>query len=341
MAGSQLERFDPQKSKFWGGGGWTRLPWFSLPDLGFQPFWAEAARGRWQELGAGKEQQMALYSPKVGAGAIPPNNYPPTWSLRKGVACCAFAVVHACVDVGLRALLGDSRQVLLLSFTLAGLFGYVYVSGVVLCRPNPTYSRYSSSNELFKLLVGMVVLYFAGPHTVLPHCVTSNFVAPFYLGLHFTYLDCNPVLQSIGCKFPVPNRWGAFTQQELLVLGLATAFALPAFKYQWATLVAHDLATLADLTYVYTGTMLLIGVYGWYVRHTHNIHFHHYMMGLCLVPFFRGATTASCVGMAVFAGVFVEGVAVWGMDPLYVRTCTQEGSASNGDESRGGSSKKS
>ena len=47
-------------------------------------------------------------------------------------------------------------------------------------------------------------------------------------------------------------------------------------------------------------------------------HFHHYLHGIVFLPFFisYGFVSQSCCGFAI--GLFVEGIAVWGMDPIWV-----------------------
>ena len=51
----------------------------------------------------------------------------------------------------------------------------------------------------------------------------------------------------------------------------------------------------------------------WRHRGTHNLHFHHYCMGAALLPLMPRPEAH-----ALAFGVFVEGVATWGMDPILV-----------------------
>ena len=56
------------------------------------------------------------------------------------------------------------------------------------------------------------------------------------------------------------------------------------------------------------------------LRGTHNVHFHHYCAGVTMLPVTRFCSPLSWLSQGVFLAMFVEGVACWGMDPIWVRS---------------------
>jgi hypothetical protein len=98
------------------------------------------------------------------------------------------------------------------------------------------------------------------------------FVAAFFLGAHFTFLDGSRVLQSLGCKLPLPSLWPLLTRQEWLIIvcsgvGVVAALAPSLFyllrdeSVGWLLLCVLLLAAvqvyLADM--LHTGSGVLVG----------------------------------------------------------------------------------
>ncbi|KAF0686059.1 Aste57867_22121 [Aphanomyces stellatus] len=175
---------------------------------------------------------MSLYAPVVRPDAIPPRDYPPAWRLDAtlqglGLLLIPAVLLHA---VGSPFLDPVVTAVVVIPFLF--LLGYVYVSSFILRRRPRLSSRYEDtavSMECIKLLLSSVVLACLGPiWLVLPtdtttitlqpsfllHAPTAAlyYMLPFFVGLHFIFLDTNPLFQSFGCKFPIPNRWSTFVR---------------------------------------------------------------------------------------------------------------------------------
>lgn len=67
-------------------------------------------------------------------------------------------------------------------------------------------------------------------------------VAAFFLGIHYIYLDNSPLLQSFGCKWPVPSRWKTMVSFVPRAAGTAFPGSLSLTHMNYA----HDRRRLAS-----------------------------------------------------------------------------------------------
>jgi len=82
----------------------------------------------------------------------------------------------------------------------------------------------------------------------------------------------------------------------------------------WQAKQAHRLGRfIAEFCLV----IAALAVITWAISDTHYLHLHHYCVGLILFPFCRFPTVISLVCQAFFLGMAVEGVARWGLDPVW------------------------
>lgn len=301
--------------------------------------------------------------------------------------------------------------------------GYTFVSHACMSRPlvHVWCSRYGGSHEMFKMLALIPVITLT---TLIFTCRLTNdmehrngqllgsmeliwmsesdaahsfhllhappfitLVLPFYLALHFTYLDGWPLLQSLGCKLPLPSLWPHLTRDEVAVTALSIivgcglmvptllhlihveSYGSMFILYLCLSIAVLYIADLSDDThhrYLHQQhrhrhghghgqqhprqPQVQVALTGWQMWRyklaewrqiltkrsipvTANgssaspaplpspviyFHFHHYLLGLLLLPLFRFPIVSSCIGVGVSLGVFVEGVACWGFDPLLV-----------------------
>lgn len=230
--------------------------------------------------------------------------------------------------------------------------GFIFVAHITEKRPNPLRSRRGHYREVVKLLASGPLLFLLGPVFALavpesnPRSVTTDlteqvvgalfqldpradaeafallynylfFVVPFYAGLHITYMDKNLFLRAVGDKLVVPSRWKTYTKKELIALAVLLGFLLFVASCQVILLALDGLLLWYALAY---GCVLAaIGVASYIIRKTHEIHVHHYLFGLILLPLPRAFNPISSCTMAAAAGVFVEGIARWSMASLWDR----------------------
>eukprot|EP00808_Paulinella_micropora_P018995 g8054.t1 len=223
--------------------------------------------------------------------------------------------------------------------------GYLYVSAITLRRPDYFSSRYMNNFQFWLLLCFSTLLYYTGPQAclqLLPFCPPSGhfpayhgrssalweflcyLLLPYHLGLQFTYLDNVRLLQSLGCKVPIPSRWTQLTRQELVVV-FVTTLVVCGLVWHHVQLISFNpfyLEQFYTLLTCYAVFFLAVLMLAWRRKKSHNLHFHHYLLGLLPTPLFRfpAPLTLCCLGVAL--GVWVEGVACWGLDPIFVRTRT-------------------
>ncbi|KAH9083208.1 hypothetical protein LEN26_021090 [Aphanomyces euteiches] len=287
---------------------------------------------------------MSLYSPAVRHDAIPPRDYPPAWSVVKTGQGFVTLNVAAAAWHGFLAetRLMDLQPIASAVAILPILFlsGYFYVSSIVLGRTPALSSRYSPASvsaECMKLVVSSGPIAALGPMWLHPSSPASQvqvlppifvahwwsfaayYVLPYFVGLHFIFLDTNPLFQSFGCKFPIPNRWPTFTIPELVILVVLLVAVAAIFPY-YATLVAAFPSRWPVLGLFYAISILALVLCAYLWRKTHNVHFHHYLMGAVLLPLTAFPTPTCAVLQAICLGIYTEGIATWGMDPIFVKT---------------------
>lgn len=134
--------------------------------------------------------------------------YPPlfcSWKLGQTLSWIVYTSVTL-------HLLGSVFQILVIfQLLVLSIFGFSFVAYVTLERKAMLLSRYGNYHELYRMLSCLFVVFFWHPFVV---SKSSNFVlpiatciVPFFVGLHFTYIDGCATLQNLGCKLPLPSRW--------------------------------------------------------------------------------------------------------------------------------------
>jgi hypothetical protein len=205
--------------------------------------------------------------------------------------------------------------------------GFAFVSRVTLGRPTFFVSRYGDWFELVRLAFVLPFALVCGP-CFLPSDWSSFIfftVLPFFVGLHFTYLDNNSTLQSLGCKLPLPSRWRSLSSSEFAVvfiialsIGATLSHLVPLTIQQssFATVLARFLL-LAVTSLIASGSspsLAWLSFGGTSTDPTSTqtfLHFHHYMQGLFILPF---TNTPSPVAHIVFAfgmAIWIEGIFIF------------------------------
>lgn len=258
-----------------------------------------------------------MYQPKIAEDAIPPRNYPPEFTRRKLFLYILFTVILIIVGYGLNVKIHRP----FIPFCLLSLSGYVITSCVTLERSNLK-SRFGNHNELIKLALSLPILYFIAPEITLQRSFTLDcwlvYVSSFSFGLQMTYIDNITTLQTLGSKFPVPKLWRTITAVEgiLLILTLTFFFVIALGLMVdihkqgmvYRTAAVYSLMIFAVL--IYRIISVCFGRTG--------IHMHHYIiMGLFPLCMTACVGWHAWVAQGMFLGVFVEGIAVWGMDPMF------------------------
>ncbi|EGC33333.1 hypothetical protein DICPUDRAFT_154633 [Dictyostelium purpureum] len=223
--------------------------------------------------------------------------------------------------------------------------GFAYVSVITEKRSVPFHCRYKRHRDFFQLLFA-ASLWFAigGPSRALfgrndyivglDDHITKNtqdgysaaesffynyfaFFLSFLLGLHFTYLDRNLFLRSMGDKFGTPMLWKTFKASELMAL-------IPVLLFILAMAALHIYLIIQDKLWEYFAIAysiffaVLIGV-SLVFRKTHYLHMHHYFIFGSLVPLTGFQTVLSLISLGAVSGIAVEGVSRWSMGWLWYR----------------------
>eukprot|EP00743_Colponemidia_sp_Colp-15_P005679 GILK01006104.1.p1 GENE.GILK01006104.1~~GILK01006104.1.p1 ORF type:complete len:278 (+),score=9.09 GILK01006104.1:34-867(+) len=261
-------------------------------------------------------QDVDLFT-HIHKDTIPPLHYPPSWGLRKALLAVVFCIIAmlCCYMIEF-----DTKVDGLVRLVMLFYIGYLFVAYVTLGRPNPWLSRYKNYAELLKLLLSGIPLYFFGPHIVLQGLSSLGtslyFVIPFFVGLHFTYFDTSPTFQSLGCKVPLPSQWHLITWREAVALLCSVGLVGLIVGFHVTLLVEHDWIHRLGLGYLASTTV--VWVISKTCQQTHYLHMHHYFLFLPLLPCMWFRTPISTISQALIFGVYVEGIAVWGMDPILV-----------------------
>jgi len=140
------------------------------------------------------------------------------------------------------------------------------------------------------------------------------YVVPFFIGLHFTYLDYMPFLQGIVLTREELKKL-KFLQWVLLAVGSIIILVLIGF---------HFYLFYISEKYLYFGIgygffFISCFIYWIAIRKTTVIHLHHYQIGAFFIAFtpFQNIISAICQG--IVTGLYVEGISRWGMHPLFKR----------------------
>jgi hypothetical protein len=278
---------------------------------------------------------MTLFIPRLPAEARPPISFPPLhrWG---------FDVVWALFFLGMLPL-GTVWLSPLLRQPFLALSGFFYVSAA-LGRRKWYHSRYCNTGELKKLLSFSVASYFffgAGKADESLLASSANALGVF-VALHLVFADGSAFLQAFGLRWSDVRRWKECNSAEVL---LSLVIATAAVGLVGAALLALVIfASRQDLLLALAKTIAMIAsiaVAAYRFRHTHDLHPHHYLGGILLLPLASAAATASAAALSGAAsepsivllliaaassfgeglsfGLVIEGASTWGLDPILVR----------------------
>jgi len=140
---------------------------------------------------------------------------------------------------------------------------------------------------------------------------------PCLIGLHFCYLDHVPLLNRMFYAITFPpslQKYGTFEYCVLLgisipVLGIV-AFQVYCLIYLKKILV-YGVLLLSSI--------LLISLTAYFLRKSYLFHLHHYFIFGFLLIFIPVQNVISSSIQAMLAGMFIEGISTWGMDPMFYR----------------------
>ena len=138
---------------------------------------------------------------------------------------------------------------------------------------------------------------------------------PFFVGLHFTYLDFVPWLQRIELNARSLRR---FSPSHWLFLAAVFLAALLLAAYFIMLFVSYDILLPYLLGVAAVGLPGVAVVLHLVLRRGHSLHVHHYQLFAALLLPTRFQNALSAVLQGLLAGAYVEGVARWGMGPLLI-----------------------
>lgn len=198
--------------------------------------------------------------------------------------------------------------------------GYLYVAGVLCGRANPIHSD-NGAVDFFLVVLLCPLFYYLGPRHNWPPArrsagtiLTWNglcYTLPFFLALHWAFLG-----PALGVRFALKSSdLGSLSSRSAVVLGvglvaLAVLLASHLVQARGAGILRGYLAALL-------GIPCALGIITMSLGDGHYLHVHHYNWGAFLFPFFRFRNVSSLVVQALCLGIAVEGIARWGMDPVW------------------------
>ncbi len=200
--------------------------------------------------------------------------------------------------------------------------GFVYVWAVLCKRPIVWQPYNEEYREMLKLLFSAPLLYYFGPRHALATLREDGyrafllnglaFVLPFFTALHFIYL------QNIrGLNYSLtPSDLQRMPLMAVAVFSLCGLIILALALYH--LYLARREGVLLPYSSLLIAAILLIGIITWAVREHYYFHFHHYFFFGFFIPFLRFKNPVSLICLGVCAGVYAEGVAEWGMDPIWL-----------------------
>jgi len=199
--------------------------------------------------------------------------------------------------------------------------GFAYVAVVVCDRPNPLASRGGEYADIVKLLVTAPFLFLLGPrHSLSPLCAGRRevllwnglgYLLPFFLGLNWAYLQHVSVIN-------YSLTWSDLSRMHPIGMAVFAAggVAMAALAVYHGVL-AHREGILAPYAGTFAGAVLLIAAITWARRGNYYLHVHHYFFFGFFIPWTRFRNPVSIICQAFCAGVYVEGISEWGMDPIW------------------------
>ncbi len=228
-----------------------------------------------------------------------------------------------------------------LHFLWMVVLGVFYVNSVTERRPSVITDRWGTFSNFRKIVGGSALLWWLGPAYTLSEdmCMSASlpldesylhvfthgvvfrslcsFFIPFLLGLHWTYLDHNPVLGQIECSRAGFSRMTASAWVVLTVAFIICLTAVVANVYfisvQAGTPVIYVVAGYA-LAFLFVATAAVAFVR---YRQSHHVHLHHYQIFYLLMPLCTARDnyfSAACQGVCM--GIAVEGSSRWSWAPL-------------------------
>ena len=220
----------------------------------------------------------------------------------------------------------ESPWIALAIWSVIVAMGFAYVAIALCGRDQPFESGNNSLQDFLLLMAICFVVFFAGPrhNFVISRPVKWRtslanlliFGVPFGAALHWAYLG-----EMTGIHFSLTAKQLANLDARSLVAILmlsvliATIFGYHIFLSAKANIMKRYLASFVLVAILVAGITAAL-------RQSHFLHFHHYCVGLFLFPFCRFAKPLSLATQGFLLGVAVEGIARWGMDPLWYPLAT-------------------
>eukprot|EP01089_Gocevia_fonbrunei_P022560 TRINITY_DN9163_c0_g1_i1.p1 TRINITY_DN9163_c0_g1~~TRINITY_DN9163_c0_g1_i1.p1 ORF type:complete len:399 (+),score=40.26 TRINITY_DN9163_c0_g1_i1:76-1272(+) len=227
------------------------------------------------------------------------------------------------------------------------ILGYAYVAFWTCGRFSPFSNRKQRHRDIFYLLIVGFFLFFLAPiftisGRVNPDTATTSFtdsifhnihedsiafsviynffcyIIPFWIGIHYTYLDKLSPINKLGVKFH-EGRWRQYTRNEALVIFTLILFALIYFGVHIWLLFVEGFVVVMFYCVIYVCfacVLYLISLYG-IIFEKYVFYPNHYFVALVLIPFTRFENPFSAIGQGLLVGVFVEGVARWNFGSLW------------------------
>jgi hypothetical protein len=138
-----------------------------------------------------------------------------------------------------------------------------------------------------------------------------GWAVPFFAAFTFHYGD-----RILKVDFGLtPQSFATMSAYAWLVFGLAAALILGLAA--WHGYLAWRAGILPLWLGAMAAVVLTIAVITFLRRETHSLHIHHFFLFGMFVPWLRFNHPLCAVVQAVCAGISVEGVATWGMDPTW------------------------
>lgn len=186
--------------------------------------------------------------------------------------------------------------------------------GLFVCAPIRTIAAIGDRTDL-----NLIVPNWPTPNSSVLIFVYNYFcyVVPFLVGCNYFFLDRIPTLNRMFYKLTWPPFVSMYRGSDWLVLGGIILLAASLVSVHLYLMIADELFLL-----VYYGPAL-VGLIGalvsmtYVLRRSHHLHLHHYFIFgvlLACTPFQNPITAMT---QALLLGVYVEGIATWGMDPIF------------------------
>lgn len=202
---------------------------------------------------------------------------------------------------------------------LYAIAGFLYVSGVLCGRPDPFRPAHAGHGGFVVAVVGFVVLSQAPRAWARAgaNLVTAPFFDPAYTAAFVLFLHWQSFVRISGVDFTLATGGaGRFSPGSALVLAIASIIvtgllAVHLKVARAAGLLPAYVAVLVAPQAVVAGVSLLLAG-------THYLHYHHYLVGATLAAGACFGHPWSRVSSGALTGLFIEGLARWGPDPVWV-----------------------